>query len=65
MEKMDDVRGKGCLAGVELMQSRNTKEPVGARQIQAVVDFCREDGLIGAAWGRTVSGVWFAVAYGY
>jgi 4-aminobutyrate aminotransferase-like enzyme len=48
MEKMDDVRGKGCLAGVELMQSRNTKEPVGAGQIQAVVDFCREDGLIGA-----------------
>ena len=54
-----------ALAGVEFMQSRNSKERVGARQIQAVVDFCREHGLIGAPWGRTVSGVWFAVAYGY
>src|SRR5712671_6827851 len=41
-----DIRGKGLLAGVELVQSRDTKEPVGTRQIQAVVDFCRDDGLI-------------------
>ena len=35
-EKMNDVRGKGFLAGVELMQSRNSKERVGVRQIQPV-----------------------------
>jgi taurine-pyruvate aminotransferase len=41
-----DVRGRGLLAGVELVQSSETKEPVGSRQIQAVVDFCRDEGLI-------------------
>src|SRR5271163_4226736 len=41
-----DVRGKGLLAGVELVQSRDTKEPVGSSQIQAIVDFCRDNGLI-------------------
>ena len=41
-----DVRGKGLLAGVELVQSRDTKEPVGSRQIEAVVDFCRDNGVI-------------------
>jgi taurine-pyruvate aminotransferase len=43
---VDDVRGKGLLAGVELVQSRDTKEPVGSPQIQAIVDFCRDNGLI-------------------
>ena len=41
-----DVRGKGMLVGVELVQRRETKEPIGSKQIQAVVDFCRDDGLI-------------------
>jgi taurine-pyruvate aminotransferase len=41
-----DIRGKGLLAGVELVHSRETKVPVGSRQIQSVIDFCREDGLI-------------------
>jgi adenosylmethionine-8-amino-7-oxononanoate aminotransferase len=47
-----DVRGKGLLAGVELVESRDTKEPVGASQIQAVVDFCRDDRLIVGRSGR-------------
>jgi len=41
-----DVRGKGMLVGVELVQRRETKEPIGSKQIQAVVDFCRDNGLI-------------------
>ncbi len=41
-----DVRGKGMLVGVELVQRREKKEPIGSKQIQAVVDFCRDDGLI-------------------
>ena len=41
-----DVRGKGLLAGVELVQSRDTKEPLGSPEIQAVVDFCRDNGVI-------------------
>ncbi len=34
------------LVGVELVQRREKKEPIGSKQIQAVVDFCRDDGLI-------------------
>ena len=43
---VSNVRGKGLVVGVELVQRRETKEPVGSKQIQAVVDFCRDDGLI-------------------
>ena len=41
-----DVRGKGLLIGVELVKDRDSKEPVGPQAITAVVDFCRDNGLI-------------------
>jgi adenosylmethionine-8-amino-7-oxononanoate aminotransferase len=41
-----DVRGKGLLAGVELVKDRRTKEVVPADCIKGVVDFARRHGVI-------------------
>lgn len=41
-----DVRGKGLLAGVELVKDRRTKEVVPADCIKGIVDFARRHGVI-------------------
>jgi adenosylmethionine-8-amino-7-oxononanoate aminotransferase len=47
-----DVRGKGLLAGVELVKDRKTREIVPADRIKAVVDFARRRGvLVGRSGG--------------
>jgi adenosylmethionine-8-amino-7-oxononanoate aminotransferase len=47
-----DVRGKGLLAGIELVKDRQTKEAVPADRIKGVVDFARKNGvLVGRSGG--------------
>jgi taurine-pyruvate aminotransferase len=56
-----DVRGKGLLLGVEMVKNRTTKEPVGPEQMSAVVEFCRDNGLLvgrgggGRRYGNTIT----------
>ena len=56
-----DVRGKGLLIGVELVKDRASKEPVGPQAITAVVEFCRDNGLLvgrstgGRRYGNTIT----------
>ena len=47
--------------GIELVKDRATKEPVGPEQITAIVDFCRDNGLLvgraggGRRYGNTIT----------
>ncbi|MFO7804998.1 MAG: aminotransferase class III-fold pyridoxal phosphate-dependent enzyme [Paracoccaceae bacterium] len=51
-----DVRGMGLFAGTELVQDRDTKEPVGEREVAAIVADCMAQGVIIGATNRSVPG---------
>ena len=56
-----EVRGKGLLIGVELIKNRATKEQLDPAQFAAVIDFCRDSGVIvgrsggGRQYGTTIA----------
>ena len=59
MEKhsvIGDVRGKGLFMGAELVQDRETKEPVEEAKVQAVIAECGAQGVIIGATNRSVPG---------
>lgn len=51
-----DVRGKGLLIGIELVEDKQTKKPVAAQIVDQVIKTCREKGLIIGKNGDTVAG---------
>jgi taurine-pyruvate aminotransferase len=51
-----DVRGKGLLVGIELVENKQTKQPIALDQMNKIIALCREEGLIIGKNGDTVAG---------
>jgi len=44
--KVGDIRGKGLLCGIELVEDKESKQPVSTRTMDKVISACNERGLI-------------------
>ncbi|WP_216830221.1 aspartate aminotransferase family protein [Alkalihalobacterium elongatum] len=51
-----DIRGKGLLMGIELVDNKETKEPLDINLVNKVLNACKQEGLILAKNGATVAG---------
>jgi taurine-pyruvate aminotransferase len=51
-----DVRGRGLLFGMELVEDKETREPASQEKVDAVISGCKEKGLIVGKNGDTVAG---------
>jgi adenosylmethionine-8-amino-7-oxononanoate aminotransferase len=55
-EHVGQVRGRGLLVGVELVEARESRRPASADKVARVVARCKEKGLIVGKNGDTVAG---------
>ncbi|RAS79289.1 aspartate aminotransferase family protein [Priestia endophytica] len=51
-----DVRGKGLLIGIELVEDKGTKKPLDVEKVNKVISFCKDKGVIIGKNGATVAG---------
>lgn len=52
-----DVRGKGLLAGIELVENRTTKAPLAEKYLAQAVAWAKEEGVIIGRMNRSVPGL--------
>lgn len=55
-EHVGSVRGKGLLIGIELVENKATKAPLEASQVNSVITYCKQKGVIIGKNGMTVAG---------
>ncbi len=51
-----DVRGKGLLIGIELVENKETKAPLQVEKVNEVIAHCKKQGIIIGKNGATVAG---------
>lgn len=65
LDKMEDlknhpyvgnIRGKGLLVGIEMVENKQTKEPASQDKVDKIISLCKEQGLIISKNGDTVAG---------
>ncbi|OLQ51219.1 aminotransferase [Bacillus licheniformis] len=54
--KVGDVRGKGLLIGIELVENKETKKPLNEKIVKSIVGECKKQGLIIGKTADTVAG---------
>ncbi|QAS51570.1 aspartate aminotransferase family protein [Halobacillus litoralis] len=55
-ENIGDIRGKGLLIGIELVENKQTKKPLDTAKVNQVIGYCKEEGIIIGKNGMTVAG---------
>ncbi|BAK15180.1 adenosylmethionine-8-amino-7-oxononanoate aminotransferase [Solibacillus silvestris StLB046] len=50
-----DIRGKGLLIGIELVENKETKTPLDVERVNAVIAYCKKKGVIIGKNGVTVA----------